>query len=130
MRSATPKHPTAPFDTEGEAVEYLAALMESMNWRFKQEYELKNRTRVDFVLVDAEGDPVVGIEVKRRLGAETPLSEFSDYFEQCESYARKLGVPVYIVWRSGSHYRREAWRPHNGQIASAYGSTQVRRPMA
>lgn len=89
-----PAHPL--FETEGDASAHVIALFEAQRWRFAAEYELPSRARIDFVLLDAEGAPAAGVEIKRRLGDETKLSELANYFEQSASYAEALRVPVYL----------------------------------
>jgi hypothetical protein len=84
-------------DEESGASAWVKSMIGEQGWDFEPEVMCGDpRTRVDY-MVHAGTGREFGIEVKRRIHAESlTMHEAANYMEQAASYARLLDVPVFV----------------------------------
>ena len=84
------------FETERDASDFLRAIFDRNKFHYATEWPT-GYGRIDFVLRNETGKPVLGIECKPRLTGSSNLREFTDAFEQAVAYANALQVPVLLA---------------------------------
>jgi len=81
--------------TEAQLQTSLRRQFGMRNWHFAEQFETGSG-RIDFVFLDSENKPKLGIEIKRELSWDTAATDWADYLEQAQGYSRDLGVPVLV----------------------------------
>jgi len=94
VRAVRGERGSSPFAVEVDAHAFVRGFLQSRGWDFCEQYDT-GAGRIDFALM-ADGEPWLGVEVKRDIDDYTCASRLSDYLEQAQGYSADMGVPVLL----------------------------------